>query len=139
MAFKRIEKLQSELGREDRSMKLTIKLPLFHHAVLYQSSPVDAKTKVTSKGVIETKDPLENLLTIPDPEIGLENPIDNKAQKLARNFRRGRIDMDLKPNGEERKRLTAVLKLPPNKTIATQDKTILWQFRQAEARSPALK
>lgn len=129
MAMKKIEQLRNELGREDQSLKLTIQLPMFHHAVLYQSSPVDAKSKLASKSVIETKDQLINLVTIPDPEIGLENPIDNKAQKLARNFRRGHIDMNLKPDGDERRRLTAVLKLPPNKTIATHDKTLLWRFR----------
>jgi len=70
-----------------------------------------------------------NLVTIPEPEIGLENPVDKKAQKLARNFGRSQLDMNLKPDGEERKRLKAVLKLPPNKAIASNDKALLWRFR----------
>lgn len=125
----KIEQLQLELRHEEHGLKLAIKLLMFQYAVLYQSTPVDTKSKVTTKSTTETKDPLVNLVTVPDPEIGAENLIDKKFQKLVRNFRRVPMDMNLKPDGEQRKRLTAVLKLPPNKTIATSDKALLWRFR----------
>ena len=43
-----------------------------------------------------------------DPEVGKDNPAELKAQKLARSLTRGVIDRDLKPNGEEKKRIMAV-------------------------------
>jgi Phosphoinositide 3-kinase family, accessory domain (PIK domain) len=62
-------------------------------------------------------------------QIGKDNPAELKAQKLARSCTRGIIDHDLKPNSEERKRISQVLKLPPNKVLHVEDKALLWRFR----------
>jgi phosphatidylinositol 3-kinase len=50
-------------------------------------------------------------------QVGWENPAELKAAKLARSITRGVIDRDLKPNSEERRRIAAVLRLPPNKPL----------------------
>lgn len=63
-----------------------------------------------------------------DP-VGPENPVENKAQKLARHIVSHPIDPDLKPDVQERKRLTAVLNLPPNKPVPEEEKALLWRFR----------
>lgn len=50
-----------------------------------------------------------------DPEVGWENPSELKAQKLARSAARGLVDRDLKPDTEERRRISALLLYPPNR------------------------
>jgi phosphatidylinositol 3-kinase len=63
------------------------------------------------------------------PQVGLDNPAELKAAKLARSVTRGLIDKDLKPNSDERRRINAVLQLPPNKPLAQEAKALLWRFR----------
>lgn len=43
------------------------------------------------------------LVTVWDPEVGRQNPSENKQLKLARSVTRGLIDRDLKPNMVEKK------------------------------------
>lgn len=64
-------------------------------------------------------------------QVGWENPAELKAAKLARSVTRGVIDRDLKPNSDERRRIAAVLRLPPNKPLAPEAKALLWRFRWA--------
>lgn len=53
-----------------------------------------------------------------DPEVGWDNPSELKAQKLARSAARGLVDRDLKPDTEERRRISALLLYPPNRSVA---------------------
>jgi phosphatidylinositol 3-kinase len=62
-------------------------------------------------------------------QVGLDNPAELKAAKLARSVTRGLIDKDLKPNSDERRRIQAVLQLPPNKPLSQEAKALLWRFR----------
>jgi phosphatidylinositol 3-kinase len=62
-------------------------------------------------------------------QVGWENPAELKAAKLARSVTRGVIDRDLKPNSDERRRIAAVLRLPPNKPLQAEAKALLWRFR----------
>ena len=57
-----------------------------------------------------------------DPEVGWENPSELKAQKLARSAARGLVDRDLKPDTEERRRISALLLYPPNRCVIEQAK-----------------
>lgn len=63
------------------------------------------------------------------PQVGWENPAELKAAKLARSVTRGVIDRDLKPNSDEKRRIEAVLRLPPNKPLQAEAKALLWRFR----------
>ena len=47
--------------------------------------------------------------------MGLDNPAELKAAKLARSVTRGVLDRDARPDTGERARIAAVLQLPPNK------------------------
>lgn len=62
-------------------------------------------------------------------QVGRENPAELKAQKLARSQARGVIDRDLKPNTNERRRIAAVLRSPPNKPPSAEERSLLWRFR----------
>jgi len=44
MALNKISELKKELGRDDQSLKLKIRLPMFNHTVLYQSASWDSRT-----------------------------------------------------------------------------------------------
>ncbi|GLC43266.1 hypothetical protein PLESTF_000410600 [Pleodorina starrii] len=69
------------------------------------------------------------IIRLLDPEVGRDNPAELKAQKLARGLQRGVLDRDLKPNSEERRKLQAILKLPPNKPLHADERALLWRFR----------
>jgi len=43
------------------------------------------------------------LVTVWDPEVGKQNPSENKQLKLARSVTRGLIDRELKPSSNEKK------------------------------------
>lgn len=62
-------------------------------------------------------------------QVGLDNPAELKAAKLARSVTRGVVDRQLKPNGEQRRAIAAVLRLPPNKPLSADAKALLWRFR----------
>lgn len=63
------------------------------------------------------------------PQIGRENPAELKAAKLARSLTRGLVDRDLKPNSDERRAIAAVLRLPPNRPLAGEERALLWRYR----------
>lgn len=46
------------------------------------------------------------LVTVWDPEVGKQNPSENKQLKLARSVTRGLIDRELKPSSNEKKYMT---------------------------------
>lgn len=142
LAFKEIDRMRSldhqQVIKQPR-LRLSIALPTFPHAVLYQqpaasSSTVGPAASLTPSG----KDagapalaPQGGILLLHDPQVGWENPAELKAQKLARSLTRGIIDRDLKPNSEERRRIAAVLKLPPNKPLHAEERALMWRFRFA--------
>ena len=53
-------------------------------------------------------------------QVGLDNPAELKAAKLARSVTRGVLDRDARPDTGERARIAAVLQLPPNKCAPAQ-------------------
>lgn len=75
---------------------------------------------------------IRKMTMIMDP-VGLENPVENKAQKLARHVVGGAIDKDLKPDIQERDQLNAVLLLPPNMAVPEDAKVLLWRFRSVSS------
>lgn len=65
-----------------------------------------------------------------DPEQGMENPAEQKAQKLARPaLYRGVAARDLKPGAEERRKLEALLARPPASALSVEERSLLWVFR----------
>eukprot|EP00879_Flechtneria_rotunda_P010868 GHRR01011358.1.p1 GENE.GHRR01011358.1~~GHRR01011358.1.p1 ORF type:complete len:821 (+),score=283.38 GHRR01011358.1:733-3195(+) len=118
----------------DQVLLLQLELPVFPHAVLYQQ-PLSAAAVVAQAGPGGAATGLggagagADIIRINDPEVGWENPAELKAAKLARSVTRGVIDKDLKPNSDERRRIAAVLRLPPNKPLQPEAKALLWRFR----------
>eukprot|EP00198_Chlamydomonas_reinhardtii_P000296 XP_001689631.1 VPS34-like PI-3-kinase [Chlamydomonas reinhardtii] len=110
-------------------LRLTVLLPLFPHPVLcYHSESGAGAGSGPAGGAI---------IRLVDPEVGRDNPAELKAQKLARGLQRGVLDRDLKPNSEERRRLQAILKLPPNKPLHAEERALLWRFRASLTQAQA--
>ncbi|GMH39569.1 hypothetical protein BSKO_07467 [Bryopsis sp. KO-2023] len=130
----RIEGLEKENRDKDmQRLELVIQLPRFLHDVLYQGPQriqnLPPQKEEAKNGAQELPDAnLRRMMMIMDP-VGTDNPVENKAQKLARHVVGGAIDRDLKPDVQERDRLTAVLNLPPNKPVPEEEKVLLWRFR----------
>lgn len=71
-----------------------------------------------------------SVVVVVDPELTKDNPVELKYLKLARSNRmRNLLDRDLKPNNLELKQLTQILRYPPSKHLALEEKEILWKFR----------
>lgn len=70
------------------------------------------------------------IVMFPDPELGLENPVEQKYLKLARSSHRvtNLLAQDLKPNNFEVKRIAAILRYPPTHELSYEDKDLLWRF-----------
>ena len=64
-----------------------------------------------------------------DPEVSLENPVDEKRLKLSRARRRGLFDRDLKATAQERRMIQQILAYPPNKPLTVSEKDFIWKFR----------
>jgi phosphatidylinositol 3-kinase len=61
----------------------------------------------------------------------LENPAERKHQKLSRSLGRGVVDMELKPDGAEKRRLSAIINLPPTRPLDIESQNLIWKFRFA--------
>ena len=56
--------------------------------------------------------PSNELVIVWDPEVGRQNPSENKQLKLARSVTRGVIDRDLKPSSNEKKYVVSLYGVP---------------------------
>uniref|UniRef100_A0A383WQ58 Uncharacterized protein n=1 Tax=Tetradesmus obliquus TaxID=3088 RepID=A0A383WQ58_TETOB len=123
---------------QQQVLLLSLELPVFPHAVLYQQPLSAAAVVAQGPGVAAASAAAaatgqgpwgpgsgSDIIRIHDPEVGWENPAELKAAKLARSVTRGVIDRELKPNSEERRRIAAVLRLPPNKPLQAEAKALL--------------
>merc|ERR1719481_718185 len=70
-----------------------------------------------------------SLVTLPDPEIGLENLVEAKHHRLARSARTGLYERDLKPNPETRNKLNQILGSPATQALTSEELDLVWKFR----------
>ena len=71
--------------------------------------------------------PSSDLVTLPDPEIGLENLVEAKHHRLARSARTGIYERDLKPNPEIRNKLTQILGTPATQALTGEELDLIWR------------
>ncbi|CAM6104701.1 unnamed protein product [Calypogeia fissa] len=124
LTFKSIERIKDEESRRcgKTHLHLIVDLRTFEHPVAFQElgahplmqSPISSSNE---------------LVTVWDPEVGRQNPSENKQLKLARSVTRGLIDRDLKPNMTEKKEIQKILKHPPTRSLNGEERQLLWKFR----------
>ena len=71
----------------------------------------------------------KDIVKIQDPELNLENLVEQKHHKLVRSARSGISDRDLKPNSSIRNQLTAIVNCPPTKALTNEEQDLVWKFR----------
>ncbi|XP_064474715.1 phosphatidylinositol 3-kinase catalytic subunit type 3-like [Ornithodoros turicata] len=69
------------------------------------------------------------IVTIPDPDVSLENLVESKHHKLSRSLRSGLTDKDLKPNAAMRDQLNAIVNYPSTKQLSIEEQDLVWKFR----------
>lgn len=124
LTFKAIEKIKETESKLNGSthLHLIVDLRTFEHPVAFQEKganlPIQAPILAANQ-----------LVLVWDPEVGKQNPSENKHLKLARSVTRGVIDRDLKPSSIERKEIQKILKYPPTRHLSGEERQMLWKFR----------
>ncbi|XP_044761219.1 phosphatidylinositol 3-kinase catalytic subunit type 3 [Coccinella septempunctata] len=70
-----------------------------------------------------------DIITVPDPEIGKENLVENMYHKITRSMRSGYSDRDAKPNAYTRDFLNRIVSYPPTKQLTNEEQDIVWKYR----------
>ena len=137
LSLARLQGLQAaaeSAAMEAGAVFLTVELPASANPVLFHE-----RTGVTAADAL-------SLSAARDPEVGKENPAERKAAKLSRaedmagrgSRAGGRGGGDfIKPNIEERKEISALLRQPPTRGLGQRDRRLLWRFRRALQDEPA--
>ncbi len=70
-----------------------------------------------------------DIVTISDPDMMLENTAEEKHRRLVRSHRNGPMDRDLKPNALLRDELQQIIQYPPTKQLSNEEEDLVWKFR----------
>jgi len=97
-----------------------IDLPQFDFPVLYNEKKYSIPPSVSF--ISKT----HNIVKIVDPESFRENLVEEKHRKLVRGHC---LNIDIKPNAKIRDELQKILKYPPTHILSSEEKNLLWKFR----------
>ena len=125
LTFREIEMVNEKEKRDSNFMYLMVEFPRVaaggvEHSVVYFEKDADE---------IEYLQVYPEIVTVPDPEILLENLVEAKHMRLTRSIRSGTISRDLKPNAAKRDQLNKIVEYPPTTNLTSAEKDLLWQFR----------
>ncbi|KAH6583343.1 hypothetical protein BASA61_007522 [Batrachochytrium salamandrivorans] len=123
LAFCEIERINRDESTALRNLYLYIDLPQFDFPVVFNEKEYRFSPNVIFRSYNS------DLAPIFDPESLNENPVENKHRKLARSHRNGPLDRELKPNAKLRDDLNKIMRYSPTKTLAAEEKDLLWKFR----------
>eukprot|EP01135_Chromosphaera_perkinsii_P000665 Nk52_evm32s147 gene=Nk52_evmTU32s147 len=117
--YREIEKINQREKNSSKKMLLFVEFPQFDHTVVFHE-----------KGFTGTPLDMEKrFISIADPDLLMENLAEQKHRNLARSYRRGAHDKDLKPNPKFRDNLFQIMNYPPTKILTADEKDLLWKFR----------
>ncbi|KAL3866076.1 hypothetical protein ACJMK2_043415 [Sinanodonta woodiana] len=125
LTFREIEMINERQKRDSNYMYLMIEFPYIHdkdieYAVVYFEKDADTPYQFLTHA---------DIVTVPDPEIHLENLVENKHHKLARSLRSGPTDRDMKPDAKTRDFLNVIVGYPPTKVLTSEEQDLVWKFR----------
>lgn len=127
LTFLEMEKMTQKMKAISKNMFLSVEFP---KALIDNSIDVPIMYyETTLEEQRNYKIPLNDLNVIYDPEIGLENIIENKHHRLSRSARSCISDKDLKPNASVRDQLNAIVSSPPTKILTSEEQDLVWKFR----------
>ena len=127
LTFLEIEKMTQKMKADSKNMFLSVEFPkaLIENTIdvpiMYNEIALeDQKRLQRSKS---------DLIMINDPELMLDNIIENKHHRLSRSARSCISDKDLKPNAAVRDQLNAIVLYPPLKALTNEEQDLVWKFR----------
>lgn len=125
LTFREIELVNESEKRYSNNLYLNVEFPFVHfdqveHSIVYFEPNAEQYTLFQ---------PMPQLVTAPDPEMGLENLVEAKHHILARSARIGFGDKELKPNAQTRDILNAIIDYPPSMDLSSEEKDLIWKFR----------
>lgn len=127
LTFLEIEKVTQKMKSNSNNMFLSVEYP---KALIDNTIDVPIVYLETTLENQNNFVPIKNdLNTINDPELGLENLIEAKHHKLSRSTRSCISDKDLKPNSSDRDQLNAIVSSPPTKILTSEEQDLVWKFR----------
>ncbi|KZW02778.1 atypical/PIKK/PI3K protein kinase [Exidia glandulosa HHB12029] len=146
LAFRRMEEIHAEETTKSEHLFLYIDLPRFDFPIVFTepepvqstsalsiSVPVTAPTSnlggTSTPAIMQNISNDTSLWQIIDPEIGRDNPVEDKHRRLVRSHRSGPLDRDLKPNAKIRDDLAVILSYPPSQVLTSEEKDLIWKFR----------
>lgn len=125
LTFRELEMINEKEKRESNFMFLMIEFARIHYnnidfSIVYYEK--DAEEVVTIRHHAD-------IVTVPDPEMLMENLVEAKHHTLVRSERSGLSDRDLKPNAHTRDQLSHIIKFGPNKVLTSEEADLIWRFR----------
>uniref|UniRef100_A0A6B2EGU4 Phosphatidylinositol 3-kinase catalytic subunit type 3 n=1 Tax=Phlebotomus kandelakii TaxID=1109342 RepID=A0A6B2EGU4_9DIPT len=126
LTFREIEVINEKEKRQSDYMYLMVEFPSVFVdekpcSIVYFEPDGDQKYTFISK---------PKLVTVPDPEILLDNLVEKKHHLLSRSARSGLSDRDAKPTAGDRDILhTIVYRYPPTYTLSSEEQDLVWKFR----------
>ncbi|GAB6032406.1 Phosphatidylinositol 3-kinase catalytic subunit type 3 [Chamberlinius hualienensis] len=123
LTFREIETISDQEKRVSNCMFLMIEFPQIQYEGLEYSVVYFEKDGNDSFPIRSNPE----IVTVSDPEIGMENLIESKHHKLARRSRLS--DKDLKPNAETRDQLNVIVGFPSTKLLTSEQQDLVWKFR----------
>ena len=117
--FREIEKINQSERTSSKKMLLFVEFPKFDHSVVFHERSATAGYSEHGRMFIK----------IPDPELFRDNLVEGKHRNLARSYRRGAHDKELKPNPAMRDNLKRILDYSPTKSLSSEEKDLIWKFR----------
>lgn len=126
LTFLEIERITQQEKVKSEHMYLTIEFPKIkidnsEHIVVYFEKGAEDSCQLS---FIENE-----IVTISDPEMKLENLVENKHHKLSRSVRSGISDRDLKPNSSIRDQLNSIVNYAPIRPLTNDEQDLLWKYR----------
>lgn len=132
---------------DDERASLIVELPTFDIPIMHEETfypipqhgasgavtPLDLsvnRKQAGSRNPMDDPNRVDPLGLIPflDYETKLDNPVEDKYRTLAHDLLRGLVDPALKPDREQRDRLTAIIESPSHHPTR-EEKDLLWRFR----------
>ncbi|KAF9357926.1 Phosphatidylinositol (PI) 3-kinase [Mortierella sp. NVP85] len=121
LAYRQIEQFHKKHAAQSDKMLLNIDLPKFDFPLVFSEHVYESKahTSLSNFSGTTINNPTlslqasgtgNNIITVEDPEIARENPVEAKHRRLVRSHRNGPLDRELKPNPKIRDELAALTK-----------------------------
>ncbi|XP_041368204.1 phosphatidylinositol 3-kinase catalytic subunit type 3-like [Gigantopelta aegis] len=125
LTFREIEMVNERQKRDSNFMYLMVEFPYIHHenmqySVVYFEKDADRPFEFQTHAEI---------VTVPDPEILLENLVERKHHKLARSLRSGPTDRDMKPDAKIRDLLNNIVGYPSIRQLTSEEQDLVWKYR----------